>query len=280
MSGQSKIVVSVIVPAYNYANYLPECLDSVKAQSFQNWECIIIDNGSTDNTKEVVQKYVTNDSRFKYLYTENKGVSKARNLGVKNSSGEFILPLDADDKIHPSLLQKEVEQHQKNKDLTLVYSEAELFGNSSGKWNLPEYSFKDMLVENSIFCTAMYKRADFDRVGGYNENMHEGFEDWDFWIALLQNDAKVYRVPEVLFYYRIRTNTRNSVLDKEKQLRLRNTIYTNHKAVYDQYFAAPDLIFDKYLLSTKLNSLEGSKDYKVGKKLLSPLRFIKSLFGK
>ncbi len=268
------------MPAFNYANYLPECLDSVKAQSFQNWECIIIDNGSTDNTKEVVEKYVSADARFKYVYTENKGVSRARNLGIKNSNGEFILPLDADDRIHSNLLQKEVEQHLKNKDLTLVYSEAELFGNSSGKWNLPEYSFKDLLVENSIFCTAMYKRKDFDRVGGYNENMHEGFEDWDFWISLLQNDAKVYKVPEVLFYYRIRTNTRNSVLDKEKQLRLRNTIYTNHKAVYDQHFAAPDLIFDKYLLNTKLNSLEGSKDYKVGKKLLSPLRFIKSLFGK
>ncbi len=190
------------------------------------------------------------------------------------------MPLDADDKIHPNLMQKEVEQHQKDKDLTLVYSEAELFGNSSGKWNLPEYSFKDLLIENSIFCTAMYKRKDFDRVGGYNENMHEGFEDWDFWISLLQNYARVYKVPEVLFYYRIRRNSRNSVLDNEKQLRLRNTIYKNHKAVYDEYFATPDLIFEKYLIGTKLNSIEGSKDYEVGKKLLAPFRFIKSLFGK
>ena len=95
-------VVSIIVPAYNYAKYIGECLDSVISQTFKDWECIIIDNCSTDNTSEIVKVYAANDSRIKYHYTDQKGVSLARNLAVKMSSGTYILPLDADDKINSS----------------------------------------------------------------------------------------------------------------------------------------------------------------------------------
>ena len=110
--------------------------------------------------------------------------------------------------------------------------------------------------------------------------MRLGYEDWDFWIGLLKNGGKVVKIPEVLFYYRIRENSRNSVLDDGKQLRLREIIYNNHKAIYDANFSVPKLVYENYGLSTQLNSIKQSKDYNFGKKLMVPIRFVKSLFGK
>jgi glycosyltransferase involved in cell wall biosynthesis len=280
ISSNQKPLVSVIVPCYNYGSFLTECLSSIQAQSFKQWECILVDNASTDNTKEIALQFSNSDDRFKYIYTEVKGVSYARNLGIKSSNGDYILPVDADDKISPYLIEKALAAHQQDKNITLVYSDAELFGNSSGKWVLPEYSLKDLLIENSIFCTAMFKRPNFNTTQGYNENMKEGFEDWDFWIGLLKSGGKVVKIPEVLFYYRIRENSRNSVLDDAKQLRLREIIYNNHKAVYEAHFSIPKLVYENYNLNTQLNSIERSKDYNLGKKIMKPIRFIKSLFVK
>ena len=225
-------LVSIIVPCYNYGHFLAECLNSVLQQTYSNWECVVVDNGSTDNTSEVCKSFCTKDARFRYIHTEQKGVSFARNTGIKHSSGKYILPLDADDKIEAAFLEKTLKAIEKQPELTLVYSNARLFGASSGEWNLAEYQFKDLLVENSIFCTALYRRSDYEKTRGYNEDMKEGFEDWDFWIGLLKGGGKVYKVPEVLFYYRIRAQSRNHSLDESKQIQLRKQIYMQHKEAY------------------------------------------------
>jgi glycosyltransferase involved in cell wall biosynthesis len=273
-------IVSIIVPCYNYGKFLGECLKSVQSQTFPQWECIIIDNGSTDNTKEVAHAFTNSDHRFKYIYSEQKGVSFARNLAVRSSVGSYILPLDADDKIAPSYIEKAVKILDNNPSVKVVYCDAELFGASSGKWILPPYSFKDILMENLIFCTALYRKTDFDQAGGYNENMREGFEDWDFWISMLKSGGEVHKIPEILFYYRIRHDSRNNRLDTVKQLALRQRIYENHKGTYDRYFSIPDLLYRQYLLKTQLDVFERSRDRKIGKLIMAPLRFIKKLFYK
>lgn len=270
-------LVSVIVPCYNYGNVLPEALDSVLAQSYSNWECIIIDNASTDNTKEVAVKYTQKDNRFQYLFVERKGVSAARNEGIRQSEGKYILPLDADDKIAPTYIEKAVVILQKQAAVKIVYCKASLFGNSKGKWKLPPYSLKHMLIENLIFCTALFRRSDFDQTSGYNEKMLTGFEDWDFWLSMLEKGGDVYRIPEVLFYYRIRAGSRNSSLDVEKQKALRAEIYESHKALYERELSSSDLIFDNYQLKNNYHSLSSSKEYNAGKKMLAPLRFLKDL---
>ena len=225
------IKVSIIIPAYNYANYIGECLDSVISQTFKDWECIIIDNGSTDNTAEILKTYTNKDNRIKYHFTDQKGVSLARNFAVSLSLGTFILPLDADDKISSSYLEKALVIMDKNPEISLVYCDAILFGSVNKKWILPDFNYKSMLIENSIFCSALIKKTEFVAVNGYNTNMVEGFEDWDFWIKYLANDKKVIKINEPLFYYRIKKNSRNSVLDREKQLRLRTQMYNNHKGL-------------------------------------------------
>src|SRR6185312_5477330 len=172
-------LVSVIVPCFNHGIYLGECLESILIQTYQNWECIIIDNGSTDNTKQVSESYIQKDKRFKYIYNSVKGVSLARNTGIKNSVGKYILPVDADDKIAPPYISEAVAVLEKRENVKLVYCNAKLFGSVNRDWVLPDYSLKNMLIENIIFCSAVFRRKDFDASNGYNEQMVEGFEDWD-----------------------------------------------------------------------------------------------------
>ena len=99
-------LISIIVPCYNKAVYLTDALDSVLNQTYLNWECIIIDDGSPDATASIAKEYLNKDKRFKYYYQDNQGVSLARNNGIKRSSGKFILPLDADDIIEPTYIEK------------------------------------------------------------------------------------------------------------------------------------------------------------------------------
>lgn len=272
--------ISIIVPCYNDGIYLEECLNSVFNQTYTDWECIIIDNGSTDNTKEVTSYFVQKDKRFIYLYQANKGVSLARNNGIKQSHGKFILPLDADDRIYGTYLQKAVTVLENNEKIKVVYCEAEFFGEISAKWVMPEFSIKQMLFDNLIFCSAMFRRIDYDNTKGFDQSMVAGFEDWDFWLSLINDDKEVFRIPEVLFFYRIKKNSRNNSLDYEKKKMLRRQIYENHKEIYDSKLVTSDLIFDYYLNQIKYETLYDSLDYKIGKALLSPIRFIRKLLKK
>lgn len=106
-------LISIIVPCYNQAEYLDECLQSVLDQTYYNWECIIVNDGSSDNTEIVAQQWLNKDGRFKYSAKENAGLSLARNTGIANTNGEFILPLDADDKIGKDYCTKAIEVFSK-----------------------------------------------------------------------------------------------------------------------------------------------------------------------
>jgi glycosyltransferase involved in cell wall biosynthesis len=275
----NNIKISVIIPAYNYASFIGDCLDSVLSQTFKNWECIVIDNGSTDNTSAIVEAYVKRDNRIKYHYTLQKGVSLARNLGVHLSEGTYILPLDADDKIANTYLEKALSIMNQNPQISLVYCDAILFGSVNKKWILPDFNYKAMLIENSIFCSALIKKNEFMAVNGYNVNMVEGFEDWDFWIKYLANNKKVVKIDEPLFYYRIKENSRNSVLDAEKQLRLRTLIYKNNLEIYNQNFSIPELIYQNYNLNTQYHAIHKSITYKIGKFIAFPYKFMKKIIG-
>ena len=134
-------LVSVIVPCYNQASFLSDALDSVLAQTYTDWECIIVNDGSTDNTEEVAKTYINKDSRFAYVHKNNGGLPSARNFGISKSSGDFILPLDADDLIGSSYLEKAISRFKSFPETKLVYCKAAKFGHVSGAWSLGEYSY-------------------------------------------------------------------------------------------------------------------------------------------
>lgn len=228
-------LVSIIVPCFNQAQYLDECLQSALNQTYKNWECIIVNDGSTDNTAEISKKWTEKDTRFFYFEKENGGVSSARNYGINNSKGNYILPLDGDDYISDNYLEICVDELDKNPNLKLVYGKAEKFGVETGLWNLPNYSFDFLLLINIIFCTAMYRKTDFEQLGGYDENMKHGLEDWEFWIRLLKKGGEVKRNLTCVFYYRTKETSRNTDLYKVEQNinESYNYIFNKHRECYE-----------------------------------------------
>lgn len=205
--------ISIIVPCYKQAQYLDECLQSVLKQTYQNWECIIVNDGSPDNTEEVAQKWIERDKRFSLLNIENGGVSRARNKGIEAAKGEWILPLDADDKIGEKYL--ELAEKEFNK-ADLIYANSSFFGILNKIWNIEYTSYKDLLIENKIYCSAFYKKTDWTNIKGYDENMLSGYEDWEFYIRLLYNNKTVIKINYEGFFYRKKNVSRDVKLNKNK----------------------------------------------------------------
>ena len=257
-------LISVVVPCYNQAQYLDECLQSVLNQTYQDWECIIVNDGSPDHTEEIAKKWVEKDARFRYLFKENGGLSSARNAGIEIAKGEWILPLDADDKIGVRYL--ELAEKEFEKDYTVIYCEAELFGNEIGKWHLPEFSLENLAKKNCIFCSAFYKKEDWKKVNGYDINMIYGLEDYEFWISLLKNKNTVKKLPQTLFYYRVKENSMLTNLKSERINKMFNYISKKHTDFFLEYLGSFNELFllqenslkkyDKLLNSKKIKFLE------------------------
>lgn len=259
--------ISVIVPCYNQAQYLDECLQSVLDQTYTDWECIIVNDGSPDNTEDVAKKWTEKDARFKYLKKENGGLSSARNAGIENAKGEWILPLDADDKIGERYL--ELAEKEFEKEYTIIYCEAEFFGDKTGKWELPEFSIPVLAEKNCIFCSAFYNKSNWERVGGYDIKMQYGLEDWEFWINILNNDKfNVFKLNYVGFYYRMKENSMitNLVNDRKKQMicyieQKHFQFFTKHLGLIHELYSAQQKEREKY------HSVINSKRYKIGNRI-------------
>ena len=274
-------LVSIIVPCYKQAEYLPETLNSVLAQTYPNWECVIVNDGSPDNTEEVAQDYCKRDSRFKYVKKENGGLASARNYGIQYSSGEFVLPLDADDLIGSEYLEKAIRYFEEFPETKLVYCKAELFGKKVEYWDLDIYDYDRFIWRNCIFCTAMFRRHDYDKTKGYNVNMVHGYEDWDFWLTLLKREDVVYCIDEVLFYYRIKEISMSTELNKHHHYEALIQLCNNHPDIYDQYKG------NILLYHTELERLSAREEdylriqrsyaYRLGKFLLKPFSWIRNM---
>ncbi len=271
-------LVSIIVPCFNQAIYLPETLDSVLAQTYPDWECIIVNDGSLDNTEIVALGYCQKDSRFKYVVQPNQGLASSRNNGIKVSHGTYILPLDADDIIKPTYVGKCVSVLDNDELCKLVYSKAEKFGVENGLWDLPKYKYEDFIWENCIFASSMYRRKDYDKTIGYNPNMKYGLEDWDFWLSLLSKEDKVVQIPECLFRYRThKLSMRVALKNNISQMFVQ--IYQNHPGRYENY--VPNLVVyynNSLWLEKELWRVRSSFSYRLGHSLLEPIRFIRNYF--
>ena len=223
--------VSVVIPCYNQGQYLDEAVDSVLNQTYRDFEIIIVNDGSTDAfTNQLLSAYHKEKTRV--LSTLNGGLASARNAGIRESMGEFILPLDADDRIAPAYLEKAVKVLEENSDIGIVYCRGELFGAKRGVIPAPDFSIRKMLLTNLVFASALFRKEDWLRSGGYNANMVHGCEDWDFWLTLIELGRSVYRIPEVLFYYRIKDTSMNTSMDREKRLDMHMQLVQNHRELY------------------------------------------------
>lgn len=198
-------LVTIVIPAYNYQSFLPETLNSVLAQKYQNFELIVVDDGSTDKTKDVVAEFLAKDPRIKYFYQSNAGLSAARNLGIKNAGGEYIQFLDADDLLSNSKLSLQVEDMEKDAKIDISYTMAYYFEDGTEeklyksialkqddwmpKLNGSGYEVLEMLVKQNIMPvnSALIRASSLKKVGFFDMFL-KSLEDWDFWVSCAFKD--------------------------------------------------------------------------------------------
>ncbi|KEO78528.1 glycosyltransferase family 2 protein [Paenibacillus polymyxa] len=230
--------VSIIMPCYNDGTYIQEAINSVRKQTYKNIELIIIDDGSDDpNTLEILSKLAEQKSDVKLLKTHRLRPAGARNFGIQHAEGKYILPLDSDDIIKPEYVEKAVAILENNESVGVVYCYAELFGEKTGRWELPDYSLDKMLLDNIVFVTAMFHREDWEKVGGFNSEMHHGMEDYDFWLSIMELGREIHQIPEVLFHYRIKPTSRTTefMVNIHSVQKTYRDIYLHHPQLYEKY---------------------------------------------
>ncbi len=236
--------ISIIVPCYNQAHFLDEALQSVLNQTSPNWECIIVNDGSTDDLEDIVLKWIEKDKRFKYFFKENGGLSSARNFGIKKAEHDIILPLDSDDKIHENLI-SEVVNEFKSSHADVVYYDVEFFGEKKGLYSLPKYQYKRLLTRNTFIACTPFKKESYLKIGGYDEQL-KSFEDWDLWIRMLNQNSKVVKINKTLYYYRKHEKgSLTNIFSERPKLYfdLYDYIYVKNKAIYDAHFKNPILAY-------------------------------------
>lgn len=269
MNESKKNKVSVIVPCYNYAQFLGEALDSLLAQTYANWECIVVNDGSPDNTEDIALAYCNRDSRIKYFYKENGGHSAARNFGINQSEGTYILLLDADDWISNEYLEKATEIMDSDEHIKLATGQVQLFGNNNEKILMPPFDLRSFLVVNYITISSLFRRSDYYNTKGFDETML-GFEDWDFFISLLKNGGKVLELPFTCLYYRKKEESLyvGFLRDKKKVFRDLFKLYCNHIDSYEKYFVSPiELIQENEKVNRVIDAYLESRTYKWGSQI-------------
>lgn len=244
-------LVSVVIPVYQMQDFLSETLDSVLASNYSNFEIIIVDDGSKDNSYQIACSYAKKHPHVTAFTKPNSGASGARNFGIARAKGSLILPVDADNLIHPSFISKAVEAILCDEEIKVVAPSSQYFGEKSGLWKLPPFSLRLLARKNIIDCCALYRKADWERIGGYNEDIPTR-EDWAFWIALLKNGGKVIRLPEILLSYRVRSTSKR-VTNRRKKFFVIDQLNKLHPEFFQQTLHGP--LHHRRTWSTILNLL-------------------------
>lgn len=193
--------VSIVIPYFNAGEFIEETLASVSDQSYRSYEIIIVDDGSSDSQSKakVEQLQIANT---KIIRQANQGPSAARNLAISLSSGRLILPLDADDLLHPDYLSHCVPALLENVEVGIVTTEVRRFGNRSKPFDLPDPTEENMIFGNTLVITSLFRKSHWQQFGGFKNEMIYGLEDYEFWINFLEAGLKIKRIPIELFYYR------------------------------------------------------------------------------
>ena len=236
-----KPLVSVIVPIYNAAPFLRETLDSILASTYRPIEVVMVDDGSHDDSLKIAQTYCEQHAECQVIAQKNRGVSAARNTAIKAAKGTYILPVDADDKIADTFIEKAVEVIEHDNNIRVVGCRCWMFGAVDKEWKLPDFSHSLLARKNMIPATALYRKADWERCGGYcEEEIYR--EDWDFWLSMMELGGTFYRLNEILFYYRIAplhsTGSRR-VLAKGRKKIIVDAINRRHPEYLKKYLGGP-----------------------------------------
>ena len=201
--------VSIVIPCYNAGEFLAETVQSALAQTYADIEVVIVDDGSLDPATQFLLDQAS-WPRTRIIRQANAGPAAARNRAVQEATGAYILPLDADDTIEPEYVAKAVAVLDARPEVGVVYCKATKFGAEQGPWSLPDYALRELVIDNVIFVTALYRKVDWFAVGGYNERLRHGVEDYEFWVKIVHLGREVVQLDEYLFNYRIQQKSRTT----------------------------------------------------------------------
>nr|WP_315190326.1 glycosyltransferase family 2 protein [uncultured Flavobacterium sp.] len=217
-----KPLVSIIIPTYNRAHLISETLDSIIDQTYKNWECIVVDDGSTDYTEKVIAHYMKKDNRFQYYHRpadRQKGANSCRNHGFELCKGEFIKWFDSDDFMYPDLLQAQLTSFSKITDVSICKLEYYDFVNDKFiKENniVSDNLIKDYLVGNVAFYISgpLWKKSFLNSQKELFDETISNLDDWDFNLRMLYQSPKITYVNEVLIRYKVHVNSLSREIGK------------------------------------------------------------------
>ena len=225
--------VVVVIPCYGYAHFLPEAVTSVAAQTWPHIDCVIVDPESPDDTRAVAERLIRDHPQLKIrvLEQQNRGLPASRNDGIRSTTAPLVLALDADDRLHPCAVEHMVRPFLLDPGISVVHCAGREFGDRRNPMPAVPVTEASQLHKNRLPYCSMFTRTAFDEVGGYNENMVHGYEDWDLWIGMLERRLRFHAVQEELFFYRKHGRT---MLDEAltKDIWLRSRLILNHPGMY------------------------------------------------
>lgn len=281
-----KPLFSVIIPNYNHGKYLIECLQSVQNQSFQDWDCVIVDDGSTDNSIAILKEWCATHTKFSYIQDSNHGLPHARNVAAKATNGSYIIQLDADDYLDVDYMQQ-ASQTIKQIDEVDILVCANYTPNQPVNIDEAQLPLElDENVETLTHCAiplSVVRRILWQEVGGYDDHMSKGAEDWEFWIRVFyrkDRKPKIIVNPKMIYRYRKMENGNSlHVIAGREEFKKCNLTYIweKHKALY--YAHGPNFLEKVVQLNEMQQTLGSSRLYKICKKisnLILDLRFGKN----
>lgn len=194
--------ISVVMPCFNHGAFVREAVDSIRAIGRSDVELIVVDDGSTDaRTAEEMDKLA--GEGIQVIRQANRGLAGARNAGIEAARGDYIFPLDADDRMRGDWIDRAMRLLDSDAAVGIVYGDAQCFGTRADCWRVGPFDADRLLEANFIHASALYRKTVWEQNGGYDGTMPvQGLEDWDFWLGALEQGWQFAYVPEVFFDYR------------------------------------------------------------------------------
>lgn len=258
------IRLSIVIPCYNMGVFLEEAVQSVMEAASDDVEMIIVNDGSTDEATIRILKGLS-EKGYAVFHQQNKGLAGARNAGILLAKGEYILPLDSDNKIRPEYITQGINILDQHEEIGVVFGDMQYFGEKTDAGKVADFHFAKLIFTNYIDACAVYRKKIWEEIGGYDETMpHMGWEDWDFWLRTAMRGWRFHKVNTILYDYRVRNNSMIRSRSLEEQNEVVAYIF-NKKALY----ALNDLrsIITKHYIGHSFNELSHLVFEKVKSKL-------------
>jgi glycosyltransferase involved in cell wall biosynthesis len=231
------------VPCFNLGAFVEAAVDSAVSQSFTDTEIVVVDDGSTDAATVAVLATLERP-RTRVVRSANQGLPAARNLGIRESAGEIICCLDADDLLEPTWIERGLARLDADPDLAFVSHWMQTFGDESWAWTPGDCELATLLDVNSVNSAALVRRAVVDAVGGFDETMRDGCEDWEFWIRVTEAGFRGAIVPEVMYRYRRRPDSMSRRMNaSDLRFELYSALMVRHEDAYAERL--PDLVLER-----------------------------------